>query len=156
MADEYAEFWSDFEKETGEKVEARSEGKWYRVPGERAVPEGLLILTDKSFRFKYVPDTLRPLMGACTSPEREDRAEFNVARSDIVSVRVPKRGFFARLIRRAFPRCSIVARGERTYEFAADPSSGLIAALERDWPNIEKHGPSVKQNGGPSRSKKPI
>ena len=138
MADDSREFWSDFEKETGEKVEAQSEGKWYPVPGASASPEGLLILTDKSFRFKYVADTLRPFMGSFTSPEREDRAEFTVARSDIVSVRLPRRGFFARLIRRAFPRCSIVARGEsgvKIYEFAADPSSGLIAALERDWPN---------------------
>jgi hypothetical protein len=76
MSHEATEFWSTFEKETGEKVEARSEGRWFPVPGEDAVPEGLLILTDKSFRFKYVPGTVRPLMSSRMSPEQEDRAEF--------------------------------------------------------------------------------
>ena len=139
MADEAVEFWSAFEKETGEKVEARSEGKWFRVPEGGSTPEGLLILTDKSFRFKYVPDTLRPYMSAAISPELENRAEFTVPRSDIVSVCVPRRGFFARLVRRTFPRCTVVARGqsgEKTYLFSADPSSGLIGALEKAWPAV--------------------
>jgi len=62
MAGDSTEFCSDFEKETGEKVEAQSEGSWYAFPGASASPEGLLILTHKSFRFKYVPDTLRPFI----------------------------------------------------------------------------------------------
>ena len=139
MADEEAKFWSAFEKETGEKVEARSEGDWIHVPESGARREGLLILTDKSFRFKYVPDTLRPLMGAGISPELEDRSEFTIARGDIVSVRLPKQGFFARLVRRPFPRCSVVARGEsgeKTYLFSVDPSSGLVGALEKGWPAV--------------------
>jgi hypothetical protein len=139
MVDEAAEFWSSFEKETGEKVEARSEGTWFHVPESSAVHEGLLILTDKSFRFKYVPEPHRPWMGSGTSSELEDRAEFTVARSDIVSVTVPKRGFFARLTRSAFPRCSVVTHtesGEKTYVFSVDPSSGLIAALEKAWPAV--------------------
>ena len=140
MADEVTEFWSAFEKETGEKVEARSEGNWIHAPESAAVHEGLLILTDKSFRFKYVPDTERPLMGVGTSPELEDRSEFTVARRDIVSVHAPKRGFFARLVRRTFPRFSVVARGEsgeKTYVFSADPLSGLIGALEKAWPAVK-------------------
>jgi hypothetical protein len=86
-----------------------------------------------------VPDILKPFTSVYIPPEREDRAEFTVARRDSVSVRVPKRRFFARLICCAFPRCSIVARGEsgeKTCEIAADPSSGLIAGLERDWRTI--------------------
>jgi hypothetical protein len=137
MADEAAEFWSAFEKETGEKVEARGEGNWFRAPESGVVHEGLLILTDKSFRFKYVSEPYRPWMGAGTSPELEDRTEFTVARGDIVSVTVPKRGFFARLTRSALPRYSVVTRsesGQKTYVFSVDPSSGLIAALEKAWP----------------------
>ncbi len=140
MVDEAAEFWSDFEKETGEKVEARGEGDWFRVPESNAVHEGLLILTDKSFRFKYVPEPKKPWMGEGMTPvEREDRTEFTVARGDIVSVSIPKRGFFARLTRGVFPRCCVVARsegGEKTYMFSIDPSSGLIAALEKSWPVV--------------------
>ena len=137
MADEAAEFWNSFEKETGEKVQARSEGKWFRVPGSSEAHEGLLILTDKSFRFKYVPEPYRPWMGAGISPEREDRTEFTVARDDIVSVRVPKRGFFARLFQPTFPRFSLVTRGvngEKIYELSPDPSSNLISTLAKIWP----------------------
>ena len=137
MSDEAAEFWSAFEKETGEKVEARGEGNWFRDPERGAVHEGLLILTDKSFRFKYVPEPYKPWMGAGTSPELEDRTEFTVARGDIVSVTVPMRGFFARLTRSVFPRCSVVTQsesGEKTYVFSVDPASGLTTALEKAWP----------------------
>jgi hypothetical protein len=138
MDNEVADFWSAFEKETGEKVEARSEGVWYRVPNSGAGHEGLLILTNKSFRFKYVPKTVAPLMGPGLSPEFVDETEFTVARGDIVSVRLPKRGFFAWIVRRSFPRCSMVTRGkggEKTYVFSVDPSSGLLAALAKAWPN---------------------
>jgi len=136
MGDEATEFWSAFEKETGEKVEARGEGSWFRVPKSGVVHEGLLILTNKSFRFKYVTDTLRPYV-TTVAPEFEDRSEFTIARDDIVAVNVPKRGFFARLFGRAFPRYSVVARsesGEKTYVFSADPSSAFIAALTKTWP----------------------
>jgi hypothetical protein len=137
MADEVTEFWSAFEKETGEKVEARGEGNWFRVPENGTGHEGLLILTNKSFRFKYVPEPYRPWIGAGISPELEDRTEFTVARDDIVSVSVPKRGFFTRLTRSILPHCSVVTHsenGEKTYVFSVDPSSGLIAALQKAWP----------------------
>jgi hypothetical protein len=139
MDDKVKEFWGAFEAETGEKVEARSEGNWIHGTGPAREGQGLLILTDKSFRFKYVPDAIRPFVSSRMTPESENRAEFIVERRDIVSVRGPKRGIFARLFRRAFPRCSFVARsasGEKTYVFSADPSSGLIAALEKAWPSF--------------------
>lgn len=138
MADEVQEFWKEFERETGERVVARSEGMWYHVPTTDIGTEGLLILTNKSFRFKYVPDTQKSILGMGLSSGLNviDESEFIVARSDVVSMLGPKRGFFAMLFRRAMPRCSIVARergaaSERTYAFSADPSSGLIAALEK-------------------------
>ena len=53
MADEAIEFWNAFEKETGEKVEARSIGEWLQDKGPSMW--GLVILTDKSFRFKHLP-----------------------------------------------------------------------------------------------------
>jgi hypothetical protein len=141
MADEVQEFWKVFERETGEKVVAKSEGIWLHVPDGDMGHEGILILTDKSFRFKYVRDTQRSVlgMGRSTGSENIDRSEFTVARSDVVSMLGPKRGFFAWLFRRAMPRCSIVARehgnaAETTYTFSADPSSGLIAALGKAFP----------------------
>jgi hypothetical protein len=137
MASETTEFWRAFEKETGEKVEAQCEGVWYHDPDGDAGHDGLLILTDKSFRFKYISDTQRQNMGMGIPPEFEDQTEFTVVRDDIVSVQVPKRGFIAWLVRRAFPRCSVVARGRgglKTYFFSADASSALIAALGKAWP----------------------
>ncbi len=142
MTDEMAEFWSTFEKETGEKVDVRSEGRWFRDPESTTGHEGLLILTDKSFRFKYVSDKVRPWMGAGMSPELQDRSEFVIARGDVISVRVPSgvRGLSAWLRRNTPPRCSVVAGGqdgEKTYVFSADPSSGLVAALQAAWPVAE-------------------
>ena len=143
MDDEVKKFWSAFEKETGEKVEARSEGLWFRLPKNGRGHEGLLILTDKSFRFKYVPDTERTYMSSGVSPEHADQSEFTVARDDIISVRMPKRGFFSWFRRQASPRYALVARGEggeRTYVFSTDPSSDLIAALKRRWPDASDAG----------------
>ncbi len=144
MADGVEEFWRAFEKETGEKVEARSEGQWFRVLEDNTRPEGwgiwgLLILTDKSFRFRYVRETCESAMirNAVVPFEPKDPAEFTVSREDIVSVCSMKRGFFKRFVRSGFSRCSVVARGksgEKTYLFSADPSSGLIAALEKVVP----------------------
>jgi hypothetical protein len=132
-----AKFWNDFEMETGEKVEAQSEGNWFRAGGNPAGHEGLLILTDKSFRFKYVVDAPRPFMNMDVSAEHEDESEFTIARSEIVSVRTPKKGFFSWLTGRGNPHCSVVVHdknGEKTYEFSVDISTGLIEALRKGWP----------------------
>ena len=86
MDDEAKEFWGAFETETGEKVEARSEGNWIHGIGPTREGRGLLILTDKSFRFKYVPNTIRPFMSSRMTSDNADRAEFTVERRDIVSL----------------------------------------------------------------------
>ena len=114
MEGEVKEFWDTFETETGEKVEARSEGNWIHGVGSAREGRGLLILTDKSFRFKYVPDTIRPFMSSRMTSDNADRAEFTVERRDIVSVRVPKRGFFARLFPAHFPTL-LVCRTRRRW-----------------------------------------
>jgi hypothetical protein len=136
-SEESALFWKGFETETGEKVEARSEGIWYNVPGNNARHEGLLILTDKSFRFKYIPNTRPPYMGLSYSSESQNQTEFTLARGDIVSARLPRRGFLGWLFRRNLPLSAVVARGrdgEKTYTFSSDPATGLIAALGKAWP----------------------
>ena len=99
MDDEAKEFWGAFETETGEKVEARSEGNWIHGIGPTREGRGLLILTDKSFRFKYVPDTIRPFMSSRMTSDSADRAEFTVERA---RHRLRARAE-ARLLRAAFP-----------------------------------------------------
>jgi hypothetical protein len=135
MGVEVNEFWDAFEKETGEKVEARSLGEWYETEGDIGL-WGLLILTDKSFRFRHMPSDnwMTSLFKRGDKNDKREPVNLRVAREDIVSLNVPKRGFFAKLIEPAFPRFSIVARGaggETRHSFSVDPGSGLLAALER-------------------------
>jgi hypothetical protein len=137
MADDATEFWEGFEKETGEKVEARSIGEYFKGgPGDIGV-WGLLILTDKSFRFKYMPsehwifaifkrsDKTRP---------KEKPVDIVISREDMTGFKAPKRDLMSRIFAPAFPRCIVKYRGpdgERDCVFTLDPSSGLLAALER-------------------------
>jgi hypothetical protein len=134
MADEAAEFWMAFEKETGEKVVARSMGEWFKGGGNEHGYWGLVILTDKSFRFRYMPTDNWILSLFKRADKSKDKAfDIVVSREDIVRVVAPKRDFLARLFGPAFPRFSVVARGEAgeaSHFFSADPSTGLVAALE--------------------------
>jgi hypothetical protein len=135
MADEAAEFWSKFEEETGEKVQARSLGELRKASSRDIGTWGLLVLTDKSFRFKYMPNDnwlLSLFKKADRSSEAKKPVDIVIPRGDIVSVKAPRGGFFARLFGPAFPVFSITSReaeGEQTQFFTVDPSSGLLAAL---------------------------
>jgi hypothetical protein len=143
MADEAAEFWSAFEKETGEKVEARSIGEWYKGNNSQAGVWGLLVLTDKSFRFRHMPSDnwlLSIFKRADRSSESKQPIDLVIPRDDIVAVKAPKGGFLARLTGPAFPRFSVKRRaeeGETLFSFSADPSSGLLAALIKAAPATE-------------------
>jgi hypothetical protein len=143
MADEAAEFWSAFEKETGEKVEARSIGEWYKGNDAQLGLWGLLVLTDKSFRFKHMPSDnwlLSLFKRAARPSEPKQPIDIVIPRGDIVAVKAPKVGFLARLIGPAFPHFSVKRRaeeGETLFVFSADPSSGLLAALIKAAPATE-------------------
>jgi hypothetical protein len=137
MADEAAEFWAKFESETGEKVEARSMGEWFKRGGAERGFWGLLILTDKSFRFKYMPSEnwIMSIFKRATKSAGSDKpVDIVVPRSDIAQIIAPKRDFLARIFGPAFPRFSVVVGGEaeeKVYSFSVDPTSGLVAALEK-------------------------
>jgi len=139
MDAEAEEFWGAFEKETGEKVEARSIGEFYRARDDASGVWGLLILTDKSFRFKHMPSEnwLSSLFKRAEKSRREKPIEITIPRGDILSLVLPSRGFLARLLGPAFRRFTVTARaeeGEASYLFAFDPSSGFMAALEKAVP----------------------
>ena len=141
MADEAAEFWSKFEEETGEKVEARSMGECFQASDRDSGLWGLLVLTDKSFRFKHMPSDnwLSAIFKkADRSKEQKKDMSITIPRGDIVEVIAPRGGFFARLFAPAFPhfilRCK--AEGEELrYSFSVDPGSGLLPALVKIWGN---------------------
>jgi hypothetical protein len=140
MADEAAEYWKTFETETGEKVEARAIGEYYKELDGSTGLWGLLVLTDKSFRFKHMPSenwisSLFKRMDRSSAPKVP--IEITIAREDIVDFDSPKRGFLARLFGPAFPRFTISGRstlgegGEQRYVFSVDSSGGFVAALEK-------------------------
>lgn len=139
MADDEAkEFWDAFESETGEKVEARSIGEYYRDGDESSGIWGLVVLTDKSLRFKHMPSdnwfSALFKMGGRSSKQAKAPIELAIPRSDILSMEGPKRGFLARLVGPAFHRFSVTARseeGERRYLFSIDPSSDIIPSIEK-------------------------
>jgi hypothetical protein len=135
MDDEATEFWSKFEEETGEKVEARSMGERFQPTAGDVGVWGLLVLTDKSFRFKYMPSdswlsSLFKKAGRSAEPKRD--LDVVIPRADIVSVEAPRGGFLSRLFAPAFPHFTIVSRAEgaeKRLAFSADPGSGLLAAV---------------------------
>jgi hypothetical protein len=135
MDDEAAEFWSAFEKETGEKVVARGMGEYLGSSGSDGGFWGLLVLTDKSFRFKHMPSDnwLRSIFkkaGRSSEPKRN--LDLTIPLGDIIAVNAPRSGFLARLFAPAFPRVSVAYRvdGEETlFAFTVDPSNALLPAL---------------------------
>ena len=140
MADEAAEFWSAFEKETGEKVAARGMGEYFKAEKDSSGLWGLVILTDKSFRFKHMPSenwisSLFKRMDRSSAPRQP--VEITIPLGHIVSLNAPKRSLMARLFGPAFPRFTIAGRdavtadGETSYLFSVDPSSGFLTALEK-------------------------
>jgi hypothetical protein len=140
MADEAAEYWSEFEKRTGEKVEARSIGEWYERSGDPGV-WGLLVLTDKCFRFNRIKSDnwLASLFRGFGSKKAEgpEPVDIVIPRENLVAVLRPRRGLWAKLLGPAFPRFSVRSRGEEgeiLNIFSADPATGILEALERAIP----------------------
>ncbi|HOX31358.1 MAG TPA: hypothetical protein PLB91_03460 [Spirochaetales bacterium] len=132
MNDEAAKFWSDFEAETGEKVQARAIGTYFEPGDERGV-WGLLILTDASFRFKHLPSEnwISALFKSHRNAPSPSRAiDIVVPRAEISSLDEPRRGPLARLFGPVFPRFTLAWEGgARRETFAADPSSDLLRGL---------------------------
>jgi hypothetical protein len=140
MADEAAEFWSAFEKETGEKVESRAIGEYYREEDASTGLWGLLVLTGKSFRFKHMPSenwlsSIFKRMDRGSKPK--EPVEITIPRESVTAIHSPKRSFFARLFGPAFPKFTVTqsvafdGAGEKQYVFSVDPSGGFLTALEK-------------------------
>lgn len=136
--DEAEKFWVDFEARTGEKVVARSMGIWHEN-GEEKGPWGILILTDKAFRYKYMPsDTL--VLGLFRSPEsksaKREAVEIVAPLERISLVAEAERGWLARFFGSPFRRFEI-SWGEseesdrRQESFSVDPSGDFIGKLRR-------------------------
>jgi hypothetical protein len=133
MADEAADFWIEFEKETGEKVEARCIGEYHEAGEGSSGLWGLIVLTDKSFRFKHMPSEnwISSLFKrAAKAGKPRQPVEITVPRENVVSVVTPKRDFLARVFGPAFPRFTITTKDGQTHLFSLDPSGGFLTALQ--------------------------
>ena len=146
MADEAAEFWENFEKETGENVEARSIGEYFREGPAGIGIWGLAILTERSFRFKFMPSenwlfSLFKRVGK--SKPTETPPDVVVSRDAITEISIPRRGFLSRILGPAFPRVAIryaAAGGEVSCLFTLDPTSGLLQPLEKMAADLTREG----------------
>jgi hypothetical protein len=135
MNDEAAEFWKAFEAETGEKVASRCLGQYFPETGEEGL-WGLLVLTDKSFRFRETPsDNL--IFGLFKSPAKSKKAgpplDIAIPLGAIASVDHPRRKGLARLFGPGTIGFRVImkaAEGESP-RFEADLQGGFIEAVEK-------------------------
>jgi hypothetical protein len=143
MADQAQEYWSEFETETGEKVEARSIGEYYTGAASPPSLWGIVILTDKSFRFKYIPNENKflGLFVRQDKPKSDKPVDIVIPRGEVASVSIPKRNFLSLLFSPPFPRFALTKRAsseagaEESFLFSVDPSSGIIPALKKAFPS---------------------
>ncbi|MDP3176867.1 MAG: hypothetical protein Q8M76_03115 [Spirochaetaceae bacterium] len=135
MGDQAAEFWSAFEAETGEKVEARGMGQWFESEQDDRGLWGIMILTDRSFRFKYMPsESWIQTVFRSSGRESQGSKPFDIVipRGDLVSVNSPKRGFLSRVFGQAYEILNLtwrVAAGEKTVRIGMEPRGSILAAL---------------------------
>ena len=133
MADKAAEFWANFEKETGEKVASRCLGEFFPEGDSTQGLWGLLVLTDVSLRFRVTPSD-NMMFGLIRRPDSSKKApaplDLAIPLTEIRSVYSPKRGFLMKLFGASTVGFS-VTRSERTvYHFEADAGTGFLQALQ--------------------------
>lgn len=77
---------------------------------------------------------------------KEKPMDVVVAREDIRRVEAPRRDFMQRLFGPVFPRFTVFARTEAedaSYSFSADPSTGIVAALQKIVSARQEEGAST-------------
>jgi len=137
MGDQAAEFWSAFEAETGEKVEARGMGQWFESDRDDRGLWGLMIMTDRSFRFKYMPSESwiqTMFRGAGRESQGSKPFDIVIPRDDLASVKWPKKSFLSRVFGQAYEILNLtwrVAEGEKTARIGMEPRGAILAALEK-------------------------
>ena len=136
-------FWSDFEAQTGEKVVAKAMGIWEENGNDKGL-WGILILTDKSFRFRHIPSE-GLILGLFRLPEgkREKREPVEIVAplDSISSVRGEERNWLSRLFGSPFRRFEVAWRASPDEEprregFSVDPSLDFLKKLRAALPGL--------------------
>lgn len=131
---DYDGYWKKFADETGEEVLARSMGQWKDARGRELW--GLLILTDKAFRFRYMPGKawFTAIVPAARPQAGEEEAlEIVVPRTDIKVFESPRRGFLERLFGPPWPSFRLSWRegdADRFETFMVNDSTKFLAAMD--------------------------
>jgi hypothetical protein len=133
MADKAAEFWENFERETGEKVAARCLGEFFPEGSSDSSQGiwGLLIVTDKALRFKATPSD-NMVLGLFKRPDAKERKapiDFSIPLAEIASLEAPRQGFFSRLFGSVTQTFTVGRDGGSLFHFEADAKSGFLEAL---------------------------
>jgi len=129
-------YWKDFETETGELVEKQAMGQCFAENEGDEGCWGLLILTDRSFRFREVPSEnwLSSLVkGRRTLERKREPLELIVPREGLLQAQSPRLGFLSRLFPPPWPRFQLSWRdGVTTREcsFAVDNHDRFIEGIE--------------------------
>ncbi len=128
-------FWRDYERDTGETVEARAMGQWLGPGAPREGVWGILVLTDRSFHFlgRKSENWVR---GLFTLRGREDPepVEFRIPREALRGLEEPRRTWLSRILGAAFPEIALswdpAAGGEASRAvFNVDDQQGFLDKL---------------------------
>ena len=133
MADKVKEFWDTFERETGEKVEARCLGKYFPDGSDREGKWGLLVLTDKAFRFRETPsdDMFFGLAkNVFKKASSSALADLHLPLAQIAAMSFPPRGFLSRVFGSSASGF-FLDHGGRSYRFESEMKNGFVEALEK-------------------------
>ncbi|HUX36635.1 MAG TPA: hypothetical protein VMV44_01915 [Rectinemataceae bacterium] len=132
-------YWKKFENETGEIPGTRAVGQWFQA-GEREGLWGLLVITDKSLRFRHLPSD-NWLNHLFTSRAREESTpesiEIVIPLAFIAEVGSPDRSLWSRIFgsqQASFIVDWSTAEGPRRESFSADSRrfvEALRSALQR-------------------------
>ena len=140
MTQEAEEYWSNFERTTGERVAARAMGQWFETPSLKEGVWGILVLTDHSFHFlgQKAGSWLTGLFGRRGRQDAQP-VTFVVPRDSFLALKCPRPGFLGRLFGPAFPRITLSWRmpgdaAARESVFEVDDESGFIKALQEAVP----------------------
>ncbi len=135
MTAEAEEFWREYERSTGEAVEARSMGQWLGPGAPREGVWGILILTDRSFHFmgRKSENWVRGLLSFKGRSDAES-VEFRMPRGDLRSLEEPRRGWLSRILGSAFPEITLTWNPVEGTEparavFHVDDQRGFLEAL---------------------------
>lgn len=136
MTDDARAFWQDYERTTGQAVEARAMGQWLGPGAPREGVWGILILTDSTVHFmgQKSENWVKGLFSLKGRSE-EESVEFRVPRRNLRSVEEPRRGWLSRILSSPFPEVTLIWDPVGGPEpgravFNLDDQHGLLAKLK--------------------------